>query len=320
MAIRKTGQISLAEALLGPRAAGSNAQLRRLSDLVKWYRFEKLLGHLRDEGPGGAGYPVLVLLKALLLQSLYGLSDRETEGAIDDRLSFRRFVGLGLDERVPDHTVLNRFRNLLVAQGLLEKLFAELGRQLEHAGLILKHGTMLDATLIPAAVPEPRKGAVPQDPDARVTARKGKRGISYGYKAHVGVDQGSGLIRRVITTPANVNDTVPADALICGDEAAVLGDAAYHTHAREKALKALGIKPRLARRPNKYHPELPPRLKRYNRLIARQRASVETTFATWKRRMGLSAVRYIGLAKVTAQVTLTAIAFNLRRWARLHPA
>jgi IS5 family transposase len=320
MATRKTGQLSLAEALLGDRAAGSNEQLQRLSGLVKWYRFEKVLGHLRDDGPGGAGYPVLVLFRALLLQSLYGLSDRETEDAVGDRLSFRRFVGLGLEERVPDHTVLNRFRNLLVAQQLMDKLFAELDRQLEKAGLILKRGTMLDATLISAAVPEPRKGEAPRDPDARMTSRKGKPGITYGYKAHVGVDQESGIVRRVITTPANVNDTVVADALICGDEAAVLADAAYHTHARQKALKQRGIKPRLARRPNRYHPELPPRLKRYNRLIARQRAAVETTFATWKRRMGLSAVRYLGIAKASAQVTMTAIAFNLRRWAGLRPA
>lgn len=322
MATKKTGQISLAEALLGGRATGSNDQLKRLGELVKWYRFEKVLAYLRNDGPGGAGYPVLVLFRALLLQSLYGLSDREIEDAIDDRLSFRRFIGLGLEDGVPDHTVLNRFRNLLVAQGLLEKLFAELDRQLENAGLILKRGTMLDATLISAAVPQPRKDAdaAPRDPDARITARKGKRGVFYGYKAHVGVDQGSGLVRRVITTPANVNDTVVADTLICGDEAAVLADAAYHTKPRERMLKERGIKPRLARRPNKHHPELPPRLKRYNRLIARQRAAVETTFATWKRRMGLSAVRYIGLTKARAQVTLTAIAFNLRRWARLRPA
>lgn len=97
-------------------------------------------------------------------------------------------------------------------------------------------------------------------------------------------------------------------------------DAAYHTHAREAALKARGVKPRLARRPNKHHPVLPPRLRRYNRLIARRRAAVETTFATWKRRMGLTAIRYRGLAKAAAQITLAAIAFNLRRWVTLSPA
>ena len=265
---------------------------------------------------------MLVLLKAILLQSLYGLSDRELEDALADRLSFRRFVGLSLDAGVPDHTVLNRFRNRLVAEGLLEKLFAELDRQLEKAGVILKRGTMLDATLIEtqaAAKPPPGQQST-VDPEARLTARKGKPGTTFGYKAHVGVDEGSGLIRSVITTPANVNDTVPADQLIRGDEKVVWGDAAYHTHAREAALKAKGVKARLARRPNKNHPKLPSRLKRYNNLIARRRAAVETTFATWKRRMGLTAIRYIGLAKAEGQVLLAAMAFNLRRWVTLQPA
>jgi IS5 family transposase len=187
--------------------------------------------------------------------------------------------------------------------------------------VILKRGTMLDATLIEtAAARPPRDGAEPTDPDARITSRKGKPGTTYGYKAHVGVDQGSGIIRAVITTPANVNDTVPADDLIRGDERVVWGDAAYHTRRREAELKARGQKPRLARRPNKHHPELPPRMKRYNRLIARRRAAVETTFATLKRRMGCDAIRYIGLVKASAQVTLAAMAFNLRRWVTISSA
>jgi IS5 family transposase len=140
MAVKRTGQLSLAEALIGVRSAGA-APLDRLSGLVKWYRFEKLLAHLRDGGPGRPGYPALVLFKALLLQSLYGLSDRELEEALADRLSFRRFVELGLEETVPDHTVLNRFRNLLLQEGLLETLFGELDRQLEKAGVMLKRGT-----------------------------------------------------------------------------------------------------------------------------------------------------------------------------------
>lgn len=131
---------------------------------------------------------------------------------------------------------------------------------------------------------------------------------------------GYGLVRAVITTPANVNDTTPADRLIRGDEAVVWADAAYHTHARAAALAARGVKARLMRRPNKHHRELPPRLKRYNCLIARRRAAVETTFATWKQRMRLSRIPYVGLAKAHAQVVMVAIAFNLRRWVRLAPA
>lgn len=319
MAVKRVGQASFVDALLSTKGGGGS--LDRLAGLAKWYRFEKLIGHLRDESsPGRPGYPVLVLFKALLLQSLYGLSDRELEEALDDRLSFRRFVGLSLEEPVPDHTVLNRFRNRLAAEGLLEKLFSELDRQLEGAGVILKRGTMLDATLIEAVSARPSDRRPSRDPDARFARKQGKGGSTFGYKVHVGVDEGSGLIRAVMTTPANVNDTTPADDLIRGDEPVVWADAAYHTRAREAALKARGVKPRLARRPNKHHPTLPPRFKRYNQLIARRRAAVETTFATLKNRMGLTLISYVGLAKASAQVLLAAMAFNLRRWARLAPA
>jgi IS5 family transposase len=321
MAVKQSGQFSFVDALM-PSAAGRGERLDRLSALVKWYRFEKILVKMRDAGSAGRpAYDPLVMFKALLLQSLYGLSDAELEEALFDRRSFRRFAGLSLDESVPDHTTLCRFRNKLTQAGLLERLFGELDRQLDQAGLILRRGTMLDATVIETNAARPPHGAPESacDPDAAFTRRQGKSGSSYGYKAHAGVDQGSGIIRRIIATPANVNDTVPADLLICGDERAVLADAAYHTHAREQALKDRGVKARLMRRPNKHHPELPPRLKRLNRLIARQRAAVETTFATLKRRMGLSVIRYRGLAKASAQITIAAIAFNMRRWAALSP-
>lgn len=321
MAVKRVGQLGFADGWLAG-SVGSNAQLDRLDGLVKWYRFEKLVAHLRDAGSAGRpGYPVLVLLKALLLQAMYGLSDRELEEALADRLSFRRFAGLALADAVPDHSVLNRFRNRLVAEGLIDKLFAELDRQLDKAGLMLRHGTMLDATLIEtgasARPPVGREGEA-TDTQAAFARHAGKSGSTFGYKMHVGVDQGSGLIRSVIATPANVNDTTPADALIRGDERAVWADAAYHTHAREAALKARGVKPRIARRPNKHHP-LSARMKHYNRLIARHRSAVETTFATLKHRMGCTAIRYIGLAKASGQLTMAAIAFNLRRWVRLAP-
>lgn len=354
MSVRDNRQFSFVEALM-PQAKGSG-RLECLSGVVKWYRFEKLLSRLRDEKSAGRpAYEPLVMFKALLLQSLYGLSDMELEEALGDRLSFKRFVGLTLEEAVPDHSTLCRFRNLLIGEGLLERLFGELDRQLDAAGLILRRGTMLDATIIETTASRPprgrngdfdaaagfadgRKPEEPDhygaagsdertiDPDARFVRHKGKHGSAYGYKAHVGVDEGSGLIRRIITTPANVNDTVVADRLIVGDEACVLADGAYHTHAREKALKAKGIKPRLMRRPNRHHRVLSPRLARLNLLISKRRAAVETTFATLKNRMGLDVIRYRGLIKARAQVLLAAMAFNMRRWvtlttpARLHCA
>jgi IS5 family transposase len=318
MSEKQSGQFSFVDALM-PAKLGSNARLERLHGLVKWYRFEKLLGRLRPAADGRPAYPALPMFKALLLQSLYGLSDAELEEVLIDRLSFRKFVGLALTDATPDHSTLCRFRNLLVEAGLLARLFGELDRQLELAGVILKRGTMLDATLIETAAARPGSAERPSaDPEAGGVKRG--RDFIFGYKAHLGVDEGSGLIRSVVTTAANINDTVIADALIRGDEKAVWGDAAYHTHARERALKQRGVKPRLMRRPNKHHPDLPPRLKLYNRLIARRRAAVETTFATLKRRMDLRFIRYIGLARASAQVLLAAIAFNLRRWASLSTA
>jgi IS5 family transposase len=305
---------------MGVSRRGVVPALERVSGLVDWAGFERSLAGLREEGPGRPGYRPLLLFKALLLQAWYGLSDAELEFRLGDSLAFGRFVGLSLEDEVPDHTTLCRFRNRLVETRRLEKLFDELDRQLQAAGLLLKQGTMLDATLIEAAAARPPRGqeASARDPDAAFVKKQGKPGSTYGYKAHVGVDQGSGLVRTVITTAANVNDTTPADELICGDERAVYADKAYDTHARRARLKAQGIKDRLMRRPNQYH-ALTPRQQRRNNLIARRRAAVETTFATWKRRMGLTRARYVGLAKVAGQVLMTAIAFNLRRAATLAP-
>ena len=190
MAVKRTGQMNFAEAFLGGKVGSPSSSLDRLSGLVKWYRFEKLVSPLRSEvSPGHPGWPAIVLFKALLVQSLYGLSDRELEEALSDRLSFRRFVGLGLDEGVPDHTVLNRFRNELVALGLMEKLLAELDRQLDKAGVMLKRGTMLDATLIQTSS-APASGERPsRDADASFGGKKG--GFVFGYKGHFAVDEGT---------------------------------------------------------------------------------------------------------------------------------
>lgn len=318
MAVKRTGQLSLAEGFMNP-GLGRNARLEQLSQTVKWRRFERLLSGLRDPGPGRPGYSPLLMFKALLLAAWHGLSDAELEEALGDRLSFRAFVGLSLQDAVPDHTTFCRFRNGLVAAKLMEKLFAEFDRQLEAAGMILKRGTMLDATLIEAATARPRGGAdAPRrDPDAAFTKKNGE--TRYGYKAHVGTDQGSGFIRALATTPANVNDTKPADQLIRGDEKAVYGDKAYDSHDRRAQLKARGIKPRMMRRANKHHPVLSPRWRRFNALAAKKRAEVETTFATWKRRMGLVRARYLGIAKNHAHFLLVALAFNMRKLTMVTP-
>ena len=139
----------------------------------------------------------------------------------------------------------------LAEAGLAEKFFAEFERQLERNGLLLKRGTMIDATLVATPFgrgPEheaDKEAAPPADADAALTARQGRRGTHYGYKAHAGVDVETRLIRRLVLTPANVNETMVADALVCGDERAVYADKAYAKRMRRAWLRSLGIKDRI---------------------------------------------------------------------------
>jgi IS5 family transposase len=298
---------------------GQNAMLDRLSAEVDWGRFERVLARLRPVGPGRPPYAPLLMLKALLLQQWFALSDAGLEEAINDRMSFRRFLGLSLDDASPDHTTVCRFRQRLVQDGLAETLFAEFERQLAARGLILRRGTMIDASLVETPHrPPPRDGGREAvDPDAATTARKGKRGTHYGYKMHAGVDRHSRLIRRVLLTPANVNDTTPADALVCGDERAVYADKAYAKRARRAWLAGLGIKPRIMHKSWGGGPPLTAGQKRHNALIAVARAEVEGVFATLKRWFGYRRVRYRGLPANTSHLNLLALAYNMKRSLKL---
>jgi IS5 family transposase len=256
----------------------------------------------------------------LLAGIWHNLSDPALEAAIADRLSFRRFVGLSLHDQTPDHSTLWRFRQELAKDGLIEKVFAEINRQLEAKKLILKQGTLVDASLIPARANPPRKTRKdgedkPPKPSADRDARWGRKGKKsvFGYKVHTGVDAGHTLIRRVHVTDASITDTEPADRLSCGDEEAVYGDQAYYTHARHARLTEAGIKDRLMRRPNRHHPELPPRQKLRNKLIAKVRAAVERPYAVFKEHYGLRRLRFFNLERNQTHVVLACCAYNLRR-------
>jgi len=307
-------QLGFGDGWISPKL-GQNAMLERLSAEVKWYRFEKVLNRLKPEGAGRPPFEPLLMLKALLLQQWWELSDADLEEAINDRVSFRKFLGLSLEDASPDHTTLCRFRNRLVEEGLSEKLFSEFARQLETRGLILKRGTMVDASLVETPFRPPSEDGEREavDEDAALTARKGKQGTHYGYKMHAGVDQQSRLIRRIKLTPANVNDTVIGDDLVCGDERAVYADKGYAKAARRLWLKSRGIKPRIMHKTWGGGPPLTSWQKRHNALIALFRAEVEGVFATLKRWFGYDCVRYRGLARNQSHLNLLALAFNMKR-------
>jgi IS5 family transposase len=311
-------QLSLAEALVSARV-GRNEMLEALSGAVKWHGFEKVLARLAPEGPGRPPFDPLMMFKALLLQQWYRLSDAELEEALNDRVSFRRFLGLSLEVASPDHTTLCRFRNRLSEAGLAQMLFAEFDRQLEARGLVLKRGTMIDASLVATPFRPPSgDGERPAvDAEAALSARQGRRGLHYGYKMHVGADQDSRLIRSLVLTPGNVNETVVADALVCGDERAVYADKAYAKAERRAHLRARRIKGRIMHKSWGGGPALSVWQRRHNALIAPVRAQVEGVFATLKRWFGWHTVRYAGLAKNTAHLHLAATAYNMARAWRL---
>jgi IS5 family transposase len=313
-------QMSLAEALLHPRL-GANAKLAAIDMQVDWAPIERLARRMRVPAvTGRKPYQPLPMLKALYLQAAYNLGDKELEEMLADRLSFRRFCCFSLEEGTPDETTIWRFREAATGAGVVEEAFEEINRQLEAKGLILKRGSMLDATLVAArhAPPAATAGlgaAHPKEPEADWTRKGGK--AHFGYKAHVGVDAGSGLVRSVVFTPAKINDSEVADQLISGDEAAVYADKAYEQKERRARLKAAGIKDRIMHRRHKHIARLPRWQEKRNGLIARRRAPVVAVFRAGKRLYGLGRARYASLARNAARVAAIFTVYNLRRAALL---
>ena len=145
-----SGQLDFADSWLrnNPKL---NQRLDKIVRLFDWKLFEVKLAPIYSSPKGRPSHPVLLLFKCLLLQVWYNLSDYALEETLDDRLSFRRFVGLSVSEKAPDHSVFSRFRDQLIRRRIHERLFNELGRQLENRGLIVKKGTLVDATVIKAS-------------------------------------------------------------------------------------------------------------------------------------------------------------------------
>src|ERR687885_45633 len=154
MARRDFRQFGLADSIVRRRSKKSE-WLDRLDAALDWPALETIVADIDASREGGLAYPLLTYVKLLLLQQWYGLSDEGLEAAVDDRLSFRRFAGIPLSESVPDPSSVWRFREQLARRGLAERLLAEVNRQLDAKGLVLRRGTLIDATILDAAVRPP---------------------------------------------------------------------------------------------------------------------------------------------------------------------
>ena len=306
-----------------------NEVLRQLKTLIDWDALrEAVAPAYKWGGPGAEGYDPVVLIKMLLLQRLYQLSDPAVVEEAADRLSFREFLSLQASDTVPDDTTLVKFRGRLRNYLLFDVVVAMIEEQLAQQGYAVREGAikMVDATLIKAAVHPPRvhredieeeRGRLhmvvaepPLDADADFGGKKDK--MVYGYKLHMAQDRATGLIACHAVTPASVHDTHEFETLLAGDEAEVLADKGYDDAARRKELSRQGIKASIMKKAARGK-TLSAWWTGRNKSISRVRGFIEGGFAQLKRYLGCGRARYRGLERVYEQLTLGIVVFNLRR-------
>ena len=331
---------------IAKRYAGLDAKndpLVKIDEAVRWEDFRssleatwRLRPEERKSKAGRKPWDAVVMFKAIVLCELYNLSDDQVEYQLRDRLSFMRFMGLGLEDKVPDAKTVWLYREQLARAGMVEALFDELDGYLKEPGYLAMGGQIIDASIVP--VPKQRnsrddnakikEGETPEgwedkpakrsqkDADARWTKKHGKS--HYGYKNHVNVDRRHKLVRRYQVTDAAVHDSQVVDDLLDPDNTAsdVWADSAYRSAEIEAKLKEKGLKSRIHRKGDRNKP-LAEREKRGNKTRSKVRARVEHVFGAQSNDMGGTLVRSIGLVRAKARIGLKNLTYNMRRLVQL---
>jgi IS5 family transposase len=297
----------------GPRTL---AFLRRCDELIDWDALAGSIAELFPEQPKGGRpfWPAVTMLKCVMLQKWFNLSDPAAEEQLRDRLSFRRFVRLSLEDATPDETTLVNFRKRLREKGMASVLFEKVVRTLREKGLILKEGTIVDATIIDAPMGQKVKdddGLERHTHDPAATYTKNHGTLRHGYKAHIATDTGGMIIDWVFDT-AKVHDSNHIDQLTAGETTAVYADSAYASEARRAQLKAEGIADQIVHKRVRGQKELSPEQKRHNTCCSKVRAFVEHPRA-WMVKMGYTFARYRGLTRNALDFALMAIAYDFKR-------
>lgn len=280
--------------------------LAEMDAVIPWARLTALIEpHYPKAGAAGRpAHDLQRMLRIHFMQQWFNLSDPAIEDALYDSESMRGFAGLDLGaDLVPDESTILRFRHLLETHGLTQQLFDSVRGLLEDKGLLVKSGTIVDATII-AAPPSTKNATKTRDPEMRHT-RKGNQ-WHFGMKVHVGTDR-RGLVHSLVTGPASEADIIRLDELLHGREREVFGDQAYWSEDHRQHCRHGGIAYRINRRPKNRHHPLSEHQKAINQARSRHRARGEHAFHVVKRLWGFSKVRYRGLLKNTARA-LTAFA------------
>jgi transposase, IS5 family len=325
---------------LGERYRGLDAKkdpLVVLNAVVPWEDFRTRLSAVwrkpdeeRKNAAGRKPWDEVVIFKTLVLQALYNLSDDQVEYQIRDRLSFMRFLGLGLEDRVPDATTVWLYREKLAQAGLVEALFDAFDAYLKSRGYLAMGGQIVDASIVSAPVQrnsraenkaikdgnppvawKPNKKAQ-KDVDARWTKKHGKS--YFGYKNHVTIDRKHKLMRRYTVTDAAVHDSQKLDDLLDPHNTAsdVWADTAYRSKETEEKLAEKGLRSRIHRRASRGKP-LSQRAQEANRTRSKVRSRVEHVFGHQHTSMGGKIVRTIGLVRAKAKIGLMNLVYNISR-------
>jgi IS5 family transposase len=300
-------QISFSDA----EQAGKRKKTRRevflgeMEVVVPWKALLKVIEpHYPVAGRGRRPYPLEAMLRVHLMQNWFALSDPAMEESLYDSQSMRQFAGLSLTRGcLPDETTILNFRHLLERNDLATRLLAEVNAMLGERGLLLRHGTIVDATII-SAPSSTKNERGERDPEMQQT-KKGNN-WHFGMKAHIGVDADSGLVHTVTTTPANEHDITQAHALVHGEEEVIFGDSGYLGADKREDTQDIKATWHVAMKPSQRRAikdkGISNTIERIEKLKAAVRAKVEHSFRVLKCQFGYRKVRYKGLVKNTAQI------------------
>ena len=278
--------------------------LAQMERVVPWAALVQLVApHAPQSNKGRPPFPIETMLRIHFMQQWFTLSDPAMEEALHDIALFREFAGLTWDSRIPDESTILRFRHLLEKHKLTDQILAAVNDLLRDKGLMLKAGTVVDATLISAASSTKNKTGE-RDPEMK-QSKKGNQWY-FGMKAHIGVDAESGLVHTVRGTAGSVNDVVEANSLLHGEETDAFGDTGYRGVAKRPDAKK-DVNWHVAMQPGKRKALDTSRhvgglIEQVEKLKASIRAKVEHPFRVIKRQFGHTKTRYRGLAKNTAQL------------------
>ena len=284
--------------------------LEQMEQVVPWTALVELIAPYYPEGKNGRPpFALETMLRVHFMQQWFSLSDPAMEEAFFDTPVVREFAQLDEFSRLPDESTILRFRHRLEKHKLAEQILRTVNALLAERGLLLRAGTVVDATLIAAPTSTKNKGKA-RDPQMH-SSKKGNQWY-FGMKAHIGVDADSGLVHTVRGTSGHVSDITEANALLHGQETVAFGDAGYQGVEKRPDANAqvnwhVAMRPGKRRALDKTKP-LDALIDKIEKLKSQMRAKVEHPFRVVKRQFGFVKVRYRGLKKNTAQlVTLFAL-------------